>query len=531
MDPVPFENELTFETHRQNDTVEKFHQSYEDAVTDVRATLGESHPLWIDGGPVDADEQFTVTSPGDFDVTIGEFAAGTPDHVDRAVRAAAAAFDEWRQTAVEERVEIFRDAVEEFRERKFELAATVSLENGKNRTEAVADVDEAIDFLRFYSRELERHDGYEFDTGEPTPGQHCRNLLRPYGVFGVIAPFNFPIAILAGMTTGAVITGNTAVVKPASATPLIAHKFVEILTDAGLPDGVINLVTGGGSIVGQPLVEHEDVAGIVFTGSREVGLSIERVFQDLGKRGPVIAELGGKNSVIVTTAADIQEAVSGVAMGAFSFSGQKCSATSRVYVHEDVFDQFLSRLVEKTESLGIGPAEAEETVVSPVIDDRALERYADICEQAAAEGTIHTGGDVVDASDLPDGRYVEPTVVSDVPHDHALAREEHFLPFVTVHPVTDLAEAIDKANDSDYGLCAGLFSEDESEIETWFDRIDSGMCYVNRAQSATTGALVQAQPFGGWKFSGTTGKFAGGYWYLPQFMREQSRTHVRDARE
>jgi 1-pyrroline-5-carboxylate dehydrogenase len=531
MDPVPFENELTFETHRQNDTIEEFHRSYEDAVTDVRAALGETHSLWIDGTSVDADEQFIVRSPGDFDVTIGAFAAGTPDDVDRAVRAAATAYDEWRHTAVEDRVEIFRNAVEEFRARKFELAATVSLENGKNRTEAVADVDEAIDFLRFYSRELERHDGYDFDTGEPTPGQHCRNRLRPYGVFGVIAPFNFPIAILAGMTAGAVITGNTAVVKPASATPLIAHKFVEILTDAGLPDGVVNLVTGSGSTVGQPLVEHEDVAGIVFTGSREVGLSIERTFQEFGKRGPVIAELGGKNSVIVTDTADLEKAVSGVAMGAFSFSGQKCSATSRVYVHDDVFDQFLPRLIEKTESLGIGPAEAEETVVSPVIDDRALERYADICEQAAAEGTIHTGGDVVDDPGLPDGRYVEPTVVTDVPHDHALAREEHFLPFVTVHPVADLAEAIDKANDSDYGLCAGLFSEDEDEIETWFDRIDSGMCYVNRAQSATTGALVQAQPFGGWKFSGTTGKFAGGYWYLPQFMREQSQTRVRDARE
>ncbi|RLM53995.1 aldehyde dehydrogenase family protein [Halobellus sp. Atlit-31R] len=531
MDAVPYENELTFETHRENDTVDEFHQYYGEAVERVRGELGASHPLWIDGESVDADDHFSVTNPGDHDETIGEFAAGTPAAVDRAVEAAADAFQQWRTASVAERTEVFRAAVAELRTRKFELAATVSLENGKNRTEAMADVDEAIDFLQFYSRELERNDGYEFDTGEPTPGQHCTNVLRPYGVFGVVAPFNFPLAILAGMTTGPVIAGNTAVVKPASATPLIAHKFVEALTEAGLPDGVVNLVTGSGSAVGQPLVEHDDVAGVVFTGSREVGRAIERTFRELGKRGPVVAELGGKNPVIVTADADLEKAVSGVAMGAFSFSGQKCSATSRVYVHEDVIEQFTADLVAYAESLTIGPAEAAETVVSPVVDGSAVERYTDICEQAAAVGTVRTGGELVDDPDLPDGHYLRPTVVTDVPHEHALAREEHFLPFVTIHPVADLEEGLERANDSDYGLCAGLFSETEAEIETWLDRIESGMCYVNRAQSATTGALVQAQPFGGWKASGTTGKFAGGYWYLPQFVREQSRTRVTPARE
>jgi 1-pyrroline-5-carboxylate dehydrogenase len=529
MQPAPFQNELTFETHRQDGTLDEFHRLYEDAIASVKAELDRFHPLWIDGRSVESDERFTVTSPGDPDLTIGEFAAADAEAVDDAVRAADEAFEEWRTAQPSTRVELFRDAVERLRSRKFELAATISLENGKNRTEAMADVDEAIDFLRFYSRELERNEGYEFDTGEPTPGQHCTNALQPYGVFGIVAPFNFPLAILSGMTAGAVITGNAVVVKPASATPLIAHKFVEILTDAGLPDGVINLVTGGGRAVGQPLVEHEDVAGIAFTGSREVGLDIQRTFRELGKRGPVIAELGGKNSVVVTATAELDEAVSGVTMGAFSFSGQKCSATARVYVHEDVFDAFTERVIAETEKLPIGRPEEKETVVSPVIDDRAVDRYVDICERARADGTIRTGGAVVDDPELPDGRYVEPTVVTDVPHDHDLARQEHFLPFVTVHPVSSLEEAIIRANDSDYGLCAGLFSENDGEIETWLDRIEAGMCYVNRSQSATTGALVQAQPFGGWKFSGTTGKFAGGYWYLPQFMREQSRTIVDDG--
>jgi len=204
----------------------------------------------------------------------------------------------------------------------------------------MAEIDEGIDFLRFYSGEFERHDGYRFDTGEPTPGQHCRNRLEPFGVFGVVGPFNFPFAIFTGMTAGAAITGNTVVAKPASTTPLIAHEVVEILSNAGLPDGVVNLVTGGGRAVGQPLVEHEEVDGIVFTGSRAVGRSIQETFFEQAKAGPVIAELGGKNPVIVTENADLDKAVSGVTKGAFGFAGQKCSATSRVYVHEDVIKSF-----------------------------------------------------------------------------------------------------------------------------------------------------------------------------------------------
>lgn len=526
MQPVEFDNELTYLTHQQNNAEEEFHQAYEEAVESIKPELGKYHPMQIDGDDIDTGSQFTSTNPGNLDLQIGEFAEGDKAEVESAVNAAKNSFPNWEDRGVESRTEILRNAAEIMRDRKFELAATLSLENGKNRTEAVADVDEAIDFIRFYSRELERSDGYKFDTGEPTPGEHTTNLLRPYGVFGVISPFNFPMALFVGMTTGALVTGNTVVAKPARSVSLVAAKYVNILNEAGIPDGVINLLMGGGQSVGQPLVEHEDVAGVAFTGSREVGLNIQRTFLEEGKRGPVIAELGGKNPVIVSDSADLDDAVEGVMKGAFSFGGQKCSATSRAYVYEGIMDEFVDQLTTETDQLGIGRAEDRDTVVSPLINDSALERYQSITKQAQQDGTIWTGGKVVDAEELPEGRYVEPTVVTDIPHDHDLAREEQFLPFLTIHPVSDLDEGIEKSNDSDYGLCAGLFSQDDDEIDRWFDEIESGMCYVNRNQSATTGALVQAQPFGGWKFSGTTGKFAGGYWYPQQFMREQSRTRV-----
>jgi 1-pyrroline-5-carboxylate dehydrogenase len=528
---MPFENELTFHNFQQRGAEEKFHQNFEDAVEAVKAELPETHHLLIGGEQVEADETFTVHSPADEDLEVGTFPSATSEDVEQAIQAAKDAQHDWEYTPYDERAEIFEAAAESMRERKFELAATMTLENGKNRIEAMADVDEAIDFLDFYSAELRRHKGYVYDTGKVPEGQHCTNMLRPYGVFGVIAPFNFPGAIFTGMSAGALITGNAGVLKPASNTPLIAHKVFETFQQAGLPEGVGNLVTGGGSDVGQPLVEHEDVDGLVFTGSREVGTRAEETFMELGKRGPVIAELGGKNSVIVTEKADLDKAVSGITKGAFSFSGQKCSATSRVYAHESVIEELTERVVKQTDELVVGPPEDEDTFVSPVIDEAAVERYASIVEKAREDGEVLTGGERLTEGELGKGRYVAPTVVRDIPHEHELATDEHFLPFVTMHPISSLDEGIEKANDSDYALCAGLFSEDEDEIEEWFDRIESGMTYVNRHQSATTGALVQAQPFGGWKYSGTTGKFAGGYWYLPQFMREQSRTVVKTGDE
>jgi len=483
-----FENELTIHEHTQAGTLDEFHRAYEAEVDDIRSDFGATHPLRIDGDAVETERH----SPSRIRETRTRSSGSSQREMRRTStrpsRPRATPSTSGRRRPGEERVAIFRDAADVIQDRKLEITALMAYENAKTRNEAIAEVDEAIDFLRYYSSELERNEGYTADTHEPTPGQRCVSDLQPYGVFGVVALFNFPFAITVGMTTGALITGNTAVVKPASTTPLTAHAFYDALAEAGIPDGVVNLVTGGGRAVGQPMIEHEDVAGFVFTGSREVGLEIQRTFDELGKRGPVVAELGGKNPVIVSDSADVSKAVSGVKFGAFSFSGQKCSATSRVYVHEDIADEFTEQLVEETNDLSIGKPENRETVVSPLIDDSAIERYDDICETAAADGTVLTGGSRIDRENLPTGRYVEPTVVTDIPHDHALATDEHFLPFVTIHPVSSLEEGITKANDSDYGLCAGLFSEDEDEIDTWFDRIESGMCYVNREQSATTGA-------------------------------------------
>ncbi|ESS10455.1 MAG: NAD-dependent aldehyde dehydrogenase [uncultured archaeon A07HR60] len=527
MGPTDFNNELTYQSFENNGDLGVFHSRYEEAVESVRADFGAFHPHRIGGETVETDGRFAVNSPGNVKLRIGDFARADETCIDTAVETAAATQQMWEDQEPSARARIFTRAARLLRERKFEFAATLSLENGKNRTEAMADVDEAIDFLEFYSHELMGSNGFRFDTGEPTPGQHTSNLLRPYGVFAVIAPFNFPIAILVGMSAGALLAGNTVVLKPAMETPLVAHKYLDVLEEAGIPDGVVNLVTGDGHAAGQPLVEHETVAGVVFTGSRTVGLEIQQTFLELGKRGPVIAELGGKNPVIVGDTATIEGAVEGVTRAAFSFGGQKCSATSRVYVHEAVYEDFTDRLVSNTEQLAIGHPTSRDTFVSPLISTAAVDRYEEITQQAQIEGHIRTGGSVVTDTDLPEGRYVEPTVVTNIPHDHELARHEHFVPFVTVHPVSTFEEGLRKSNDTDYGLCAGLFSEDESEIDRWFDEIQAGMCYVNRRRSATTGALVQAQPFGGWKFSGTTGKFAGGYHYLQQFMREQSRTRVR----
>ncbi len=525
---MPFENELTYHRFQEKGQGKKFHQSYEDALEEVRDKLGETHGLRIGSESVETEETFTVRSPGDHDLVIGTFAAASKEHIDQAVTTVKDAQNDWEHAGYEERARVFKKAGDLMADHKFQLAALLTLENGKNRIEAMADVDEAIDFLRFYSDELERHKGYVYDTGEPVPGEHCTNLLRPYGVFGVVAPFNFPCAIFTGMSAGALITGNTAILKPASDTPLIAHWVLDIFQEAELPEDAASLVTGGGREAGQPIVEHPDVDGLVFTGSREVGLKAQETFIEQGKRGPVIAELGGKNPVIVTENADLDKAINGVKKGAFGFSGQKCSATARAYVHEDLIDEFTERLVQETEELVIGPPEEEDTFISPIINDDALERYERIVATAEEDGDLLTGGEILEDGDLGNGRFVAPTIVKDIPHDHALAREEHFLPFLTIHPIGSLEEGIEKSNDSDYALCAGLFTEDGDEVKTWFDEIESGMTYVNRAKSATTGALVQAQPFGGWKFSGTTGTFAGGYWYLPQFMREQSRTVIQD---
>jgi len=520
-----FENEHTVRRFMMEKGEGQFHDRYERALEQVKSEFGKKYPIIIGGKEVRTASTLAHSSPIDTRLVLGYLPAGGAGHVRQAVAAAKKAFESWGRTSYQERVRICRSAADIMCQRKFELAAWISYENGKNRYEAIADVDEAIDFLRYYSEEMERNGGYETAMKTAQPNEKSMSLMKPYGVWGVIAPFNFPAAILVGMSTGAIITGNTVVIKPSSNTPIIASKFAEIFRQAGLPDGVLNLVIGPGSKVGGELVASKDVSGIVFTGSRDVGYGMAKEFSKTRPR-PLIAELGGKNPAIVTETADIGKAVDGVVKAAFGYSGQKCSACSRVYVQKKVRDEFLKKLVEKTKSLPVGNPLDPNTFVGPLANEDAYKKYQQYARIADKDGKILVGGSLRREGDLKHGYYVQPTIVSGLPKKHRLFKEEMFVPILCVADYDKFEDAIKLANEADYGLTAGIFSGKQEEIKEFLDCIEAGVVYVNRQASATTGAMVGCQPFGGWKDSGTAGKGTGGPHYLTQFMHEQSQTIV-----
>jgi 1-pyrroline-5-carboxylate dehydrogenase len=344
-------------------------------------------------------------------------------------------------------------------------------------------------------------------------------------VFAVVSPFNFPMALAAGPTSAAMMAGNTAVLKPSTASPLSAVKLLEAYLDAGVPKGVINMVMGPGETVGQALQDHPGIDGIVFTGSYEVGMQLFRSFSKSWPR-PSIVEMGGKNPAIVTRSADLDEAAEGIMRSAFGFGGQKCSANSRVYVERAVHDELVAKLVEKTEQIVIGDPLVRANWLGPIIDQRAVDRHQTAVSEARRDGTVFTGGEHLTDGDLARGFYVEPTVVGGLPADHRVLRDEFFAPLTAVHAVDSLDEALTLANDTVYGLTAGVYSEDPAEVQQFLDRIQAGVLYVNRRAGATTGAWPGVQAFGGWKGSGSTGKAGLSMYYVAQFMREQSRTIV-----
>jgi 1-pyrroline-5-carboxylate dehydrogenase len=503
----------------------QFHDRYERALEHIRSEFGRKYAMMIGGSALATRATATHTSPIDTRIVLGHLPIGNVNHVRQAIAVAKKAFRHWGMTGYRERVNICRAAADIMAHRKFELAAWVSYENGKNRYEAIADVDEAIDFLRYYSEEMERNNGFETMMKSAQPNEKCKSVMKPYGVWGVIAPFNFPAAILVGMSAGAIITGNTVVAKPSSNTPIIACKFAEILKQAGLPNGVFNLIIGPGGDVGSELVSNKNVAGIVFTGSRAIGFSMAKEFSKTRPKS-LIAELGGKNPVIVTETADITHAVDGVFKASFGYAGQKCSACSRVYVHKKVKDEFLMRLVEKTKNLPIGNPLDSNTFVGPLANKNAYQKYQKYMKTAVRDGKVLIGGSVKKDNELKYGYYVEPTIIAGLPAKHRLFREEMFVPILCVADYEDFDDAIKLANDSEYGLTAGIFTNNHKEIKEFVDCIEAGVVYVNRQASATSGAMVGCQPFGGWKDSGTTGKGTGGPHYLVQFMREQSQTIV-----
>ncbi len=519
-----FENENTWNHMNGTGKAEEFHVQYEESLQKIKTELGQHHPMYIDEEPTySGDGEFADRSPADTRLVLGYFQMGTRKDVVYAIGAAKRAFEGWARTPWKERVALFRRAADVMSERKFELAALQSLENGKNRYEAVADVDEAVDLMRFYAQQLALNEGFIRPMGHIFLGESTRSILKPYGVWGVIPPFNFPLAIAVGMSTGALITGNSIILKPASDTPYMSLKFFEIMRDSGLPKGVMNYVTGPGYAAGAELVENPEVTGIAFTGSRSVGEASFKKFNENGLR-PFIAEMGGKNATIVTEKADLDKAVEGVMRGAFGFGGQKCSATSRVYVEESVKEEFLKKLVEKTKALKIGDPTRRDVFLGPIINENAYRNYQTDIEAAHKDGTIMTGGKTLREGEYQHGFFVEPTVVDGLPRDHKFFFEELFVPILCVASVKSLEEAIEEANKVEYGLTAGIFSSDHKEIEKFLENIEAGVAYANRTSGATTGAVVGVQPFAGWRHSGSTGKGAGGVYYLQQFLREQSQT-------
>jgi 1-pyrroline-5-carboxylate dehydrogenase len=517
---MDFRNERTWQNAVELGKTEEFHVNYETAVDKVRAEFGNKHPIIIDGKEVWSTSTFPDVSPSDARVVIGLFQHGTKVHAKRAIKAGRAAFPAWSATPYTERVRIVLRAADLIRERKFAYAALMSFENGKNRYEAMADVDEAADLMRWYAAEMNRNRGYEHAMGQFLPGETARAMLKPYGLWAVVAPFNFPFAIAAGMSTGALITGNTVVFKPASDTPYMGLKLCELLHDAGLPPGVFNYVTGPGATVGQELVDNESVDGFVFTGSRTVGLQAFRTFTQTRPK-PIITEMGGKNPTIITASADLEKAALGVMRAAFGYGGQKCSACSRVLVDRSVKTAFLERLVAETQKIKVGDPTQRDVYLGPLINGAAVSTYEKaIAEIRRSKGTILFGG----KSDPKVGHFVDPTIVDGLPRNHRVNREELFVPILSVIEVEGLDDAIEVANDVDYGLTAGIFSREPAEVHRFFSEVEAGVLYANRAAGATTGAVVGVQPFGGWKMSGISGKSAGGHYYLPQFMREQSQS-------
>ena len=463
-----------------------------------------------------AARSFESVNPCDPKRVIGRFPEGTADDAHRAVDEAQKAFGAWSRTPASQRWERLLKIASILRTRKHEFSAMMVLEESKSWVEADADTAEAIDFCEFYAREMERLANPP--PLVPYPGEKTEIEYLPLGVCAVIPPWNFPLAILAGMTTAALVTGNTVVLKPSSDAPAIATMFVEAAEEAGIPPGVLNFVTGGGSTVGNALVENPKTRMVAFTGSREVGVEIS---EKAGKvpRGQIwikraILEMGGKDFILVDETADLEDAAKGVVAAAFGFQGQKCSACSRLIVHEKVHDELVSRVVEKTKQLKVGDVRNPQTQVGAVINRRAQKRILEYIESGKKEGRVVAGGAAGDG----EGFFVQPTVIDDVKPDSKVAREEIFGPVLAVLKVKDFDEGVRVANDTEYGLTGSLYSRDRQRLERGKRELFCGNLYLNRK---CTGALVGVHPFGGFNMSGTDSK-AGGFDYLLLFTQAKA---------
>jgi 1-pyrroline-5-carboxylate dehydrogenase len=518
---------ITYAT-MSGDQMEELHRELDRAIEDVRASFGRSYPLVVDGRDVRGAAEFEDRSPIDTRILLGRFQSANREQVREAISAARRAFPAWSARPWTARVGMLKKVADAIRARRWELSALMGYEAGKNRLECVGDVEESADLIEYYCNQIEQHGGFETRLGTLGPNEENSSVMRPYGVWAVISPFNFPLALAAGPAGGALVAGNTVVFKPASATPLLGYKLAEVMAEAGVPAGVFNFITGGGGTAGQELIDNTGVDGIVFTGSKEVGMHLIR---DNGSRAvprPLIIEMGGKNPAIITASADVDKASDGVMRSAFGAQGQKCSACSRVYLTKANRDKFVRLLVEKTKKIKIGNPLNRDVYMGPVINEEAVKTYERAVATARRDGgKILTGGRRLTEGDFAHGYFVEPTLVDGLPVTHPLFSEELFVPITVLGDVASLDEAIDLANNTEYGLTAGIFSEDDREIQRFFDGIQAGVTYVNRRAGATTGAWPGINSFGGWKASGSTGRGTGGPYYVQQFMREQSRVRIR----
>ena len=480
------------------------------ALTFVKNSLGKTYLPLINGEYVTTNVQINSVNPCNPQEIVGKVGLIEVEQAEKAIIAAKQAFPAWKRTPVAKRAEILRKAADLMEARRHELSAWICLEVGKVIQQADPEVSEAIDFCRYYASEMERLDlGHNFDVA----GENNRYFYQPRGIALVISPWNFPLAIAVGMTVAALVAGNCTLLKPAETSSVITAKFAEILLEAGIPAGVFQYIPGKGSQVGAHLVSHPDVHLIAFTGSREVGC---RIYTDASivQKGQkhlkrVIAEMGGKNALIVDESADLDQAVVGAVKSAFGYTGQKCSACSRIIVLESVYDSFVDRFVEATNSLNIGPTDLPSTEVGPVIDEKAQARIREYIETGKKEAELALEMPIPEV-----GYFVSPTVFKNVPPDAVIAMEEIFGPVVAIIKVSNFEEALAVANGTDYALTGGLYSRTPAHINRAMQEFEVGNLYINRG---ITGAIVSRQPFGGFKMSGVGSK-AGGPDYLLQFL-------------
>jgi 1-pyrroline-5-carboxylate dehydrogenase len=491
-------------------------QAMEAALQKVRGELGREYPLRIGGELISTGDKLVSVNPSRTDEVVGVHHRANTELAKRAVESAYSYFGQWSRTPAEDRVRMLLDAARILRKRKLEFDAWMVFEAGKTWIEAEAEIAEAIDFCEYYAREMERLAGPQAVV--QLPGEHDEMIYIPLGVGVVIPPWNFPLAILAGMTVASLVTGNTVIVKPSSETPTIGAKFAEVLLEAGFPEGAFTLLTGSGAAVGDVLVQHPKTRFVSFTGSRDVGLRINEL---AAKAQPgqiwikrVIAEMGGKDAIVVDSDADVDKAVDGVLASAFGYQGQKCSACSRAIVDAKVYEPFVEKLAAKARNLKVGPSDEPGNYMGPVISESARKSILSYIETGKKEGRVVAGEGATPAG----GYFIPPTVIADVDSKARIFQEEIFGPVLAVTKAKDFEHALELANDSQYGLTGAVFSNNPDHLRRAKESFHVGNLYFNRK---CTGAMVGAHPFGGFNMSGTDSK-AGGPDYLLLFLQAKS---------